>query len=521
MNVRLSSGRLALICLLPLFTLHASSAADPGQRLIELDYNACHGLRSRAATVAIGAGRAREGLQPEWQRQFNLCREELGVQYLRCHGIFHDDMGVYREDSSGKPVYNWQKVDAFYDYLIHQGVHPFVELSFMPAALALNTHQRIFRWGAIISPPRSFERWGELVTEFTKHVTNRYGPEEVRKWYFEVWNEANLPNFWSGTQAEYFKLYRQSVEAIKSVDPHYRVGGPVTAGCAWLSEMINFCDQQRVPLDFISTHAYGSPWKEGVLPDLGAIGKQVQGCRRRIDTSSRAGLELHFSEWNSSWTLHDPLRDTYVHAPYILEQAKLAAKSVTTMPYWVFSDIFEEDGVPTREFHGGFGLLTIDGIRKPSYWALRFLNFLGDEELDNKDAHSWACRDKAGGVQVLCWDISIPKPKFNGGKTNQTVTLAPATTKEPANIRVKNLKPGTYSLEIYRIGSQMNDPYSAYVEMGAPERPPAAELEMLKQGSRGGPASTETVKVNQASVFLADVEMRENAVALVVLKPVK
>src|SRR5262245_3513991 len=118
----------------------ALSAAESAvkERLITADRNAVAGRHSTAYRVAVGAGRAKEGLQPEWQRQLKLVHNELGFAYLRCHGIFHDDMGVYTEDPEGTPTYNWENVDAFHDYLLSVGVRPFVELSFMPSALALN-----------------------------------------------------------------------------------------------------------------------------------------------------------------------------------------------------------------------------------------------------------------------------------------------------------------------------------------------------------------------------------------------
>ena len=51
----------------------------------------------------------------------------------------------------------------------------------------------------------------------------------MRNLYFEVWNEADLHAFWNGTKSQYFELYKVSAEAVKSVDPTLRVGGPATS----------------------------------------------------------------------------------------------------------------------------------------------------------------------------------------------------------------------------------------------------------------------------------------------------
>ena len=111
------------------------------------------------------------------------------------------------------------------------GLRPVVELSFMPRDLARDPGQTVFSYGAIISPPRDWDRWGDLVGALAAHLVQRYGADEVTgHWAFEVWNEPNLDVFWSGTREEYFRLYDVSARAIKSVHPGLRVGGRVGGG---------------------------------------------------------------------------------------------------------------------------------------------------------------------------------------------------------------------------------------------------------------------------------------------------
>ncbi len=494
-----------------------ASASAPEVRLISADVQKVKGPHSTAFRFAVGAGRAKEGLQPEWQRQLKICREELGFAYLRCHGVFHDDMRIYTENSQGQSIYHWEDLDAFYDYLLSIGVRPFVELSTMPSALALNKNQKLFWWNGIMSPPRSYERWEELVGQFTRHVTQRYGAEEVATWYFEVWNEPNLPSFWSGTKEDYFRLYRYAAKAIKEVNPRYRVGGPSTAGCAWIKEMAEFCERDHVPLDFLSTHTYGKPWGQAVHPDMQSAGRDMQNVRRRLDEVLPGGRELHFTEWNSSWEIHELLRDTYVQAPYVLEQIKQAEHAVTSMPYWAFTDIFEEGGVPTQAFHGGFGLLTIDGIRKPAYFAYRFANLLGDRELENADSHSWVCLGPRGDLQVLAWDISVPKPAFSASSTKGTVTLSDPEDRGPVRIRVANVSPGAYTLKAYRIGPHQNDPYSLYMQFRAPERPAESQLKQLQDASRGEPLETRSINIGSDGIWEASLPLSENQVVFTTL----
>src|SRR5674476_293349 len=240
------------------------------ERVISANYNAEIGALNTMFKQCVGAGRANEGLRADWQQQLAIVKKECDFKYIRMHGLLTDDMGVYKEDRKGNPEYNYQYIDVLYDYLLSIGIRPFVELGFMPSALASGP-QTIFWWRGNVTPPKDYNKWADLIKNLTTHFTERYGAEEVKTWYFEVWNEPNLsPGFWSGTQAEYFKLYKYSANAIKSVNKDFRVGGPATAGAAWVPEMIAFCNKNAVPLDFISTHTYGV--EQGFLDEYGNSG---------------------------------------------------------------------------------------------------------------------------------------------------------------------------------------------------------------------------------------------------------
>src|SRR5678815_3245050 len=153
-----------------------------------------------------------------------------------------------------------------------------------------------------------------------RHWTERYGVEEVKQWYFEVWNEPNLDIFWSGTQADYFKLYSVTARAIKKASPDYRVGGPATAGNGWVKETIDFAANSHLPLDFISTHDYGVKgigFDEGgqqlqLITDPGAIIKGVRNSRSQISKSALPNLPLHYTEWSTSYSPRDPVHDSYI-----------------------------------------------------------------------------------------------------------------------------------------------------------------------------------------------------------------
>jgi xylan 1,4-beta-xylosidase len=499
-----------------------SKNAEILQRVINVDYSAEKGTLNTMFKQCVGAGRANEGLRADWQQQLAFVKKECDFKYIRMHGLLTDDMAVYTEDSKGNPQYNYMYVDALYDYLLSIGVKPFVELGFMPIALA-SGHQTIFWWRGNVTPPKDYNKWEDFIRNLTQHFTERYGADEVKTWYFEVWNEPNLsPGFWTGTQADYFKLYQYTAKAVKSVNSGYKVGGPATAGAAWVPEMINFCSKNDLPLDFISTHSYGV--KQGFLDEYGnsgtvlskdpmSVSGDVLQSRKEIAASAKPNLELHYTEWSSSYTPADPIHDSYHEAAYILEKIKQVDSAANSMSYWVFTDIFEEPGPRFTPFHGGFGLLTIQGIPKPAFYAYQFMNKLGKTELKNTDTRSWVTKTDNGGIQLLLWNFTNTLPD---SVNNQTYYIQDLPSKPKGNVKVNisNVPAGKYSMEIYKVGYRVNDAYTEYVDMGKPKQLNKQQVEELKKHNSGSPIVVETIDIKANESFSKELDIRENDVLL-------
>jgi len=472
-----------------------------------------------------------EGLRDGWRRQLEECHGELGFTYLRMHGLLHDELGVYSENADGTPRYNWQYIDDVYDFLLSIGMKPFVEISFMPGKLASGTATQ-FWWQANITPPKDYAKWDALVTALVTHWTQRYGAEEVKTWRFEIWNEPNLVQFWhpqdlTTAKPAYIELYEHTAKDVKSVNPAYLVGGPAGAGPSWVKDLVAACEAKSLPLDFISFHAYGlgggpsgldefGTKKFYLNPNLHAVAKIATGPARIIAKSANPKLPVYVTEWSTSYSPRDPIHDSYFSAPFILEQLR-NTESIGSMSYWTFTDVFEEGGPPTRPFHGGFGLINYQGIRKPSFWAYRFLSQLGPTELRNTDASSYACTDGHGGVQVLLWNLTDPT---QGGKiANQDYFFQPhpAGDKGQVHVDVKGMASGKYELKIYRIGYKQNDPYTRYLEMGSPSNLSREDVAALKKLSAGAPVSDQVVNVT--GDFTETLPMQENGVYFLTLTP--
>ena len=244
--------------------------------------------------------------------------------------------------------------------------------------------------------------------------------DEVREWFFEVWNEPNLKAFWTGTQKDYFKLYQITAKALKRVDPLLKVGGPATAKNAWIPEFLEFCENRKVPVDFVSTHHYPTDafGKAGAdtLSQLQHAPPHVMRDDVRTVRGQAKGLPVYYTEWNISSNPRDALHDEPFAAAYAAKIILEAQGLVEGYSFWTFSDIFNENYFPSVPFQGGFGLLNLHGIAKPIYRAFELLHRLGTEILDVEGHHetvdAWFVRRPNGGYHVAYQPRHAAAPLF-------------------------------------------------------------------------------------------------------------
>lgn len=379
----------------------------------------------------VGSCHAPLALRSDWQTQLEQCHQELGFQYVRFHGLLSDDLGTLVRHQ-GTLVDSFFNTDQIFDFVLSIGMRPFVELSFMPEALA-SGRKTVFKYQGNVTPPQDYRQWAAFIRRLVSHWIDRYGAAEVSRWLFEVWNEPNLKAFWTGNQEDYFKLYRYTAEAIKGIDASLQVGGPATARDAWIEEFLDFCGKGDVPVDFVSTHHYPTDalWNETMDTEL-----QLAGTRRSIlrqwaqDTRRRAGARpLYYTEWNSSSNPRDHLHDEPYSAAFVTKTVMEVSDIVDGYSFWTFSDIFEENYFPSQPFHGGFGLLTLHGLSKPVYRAFELLHHLGDERLLVDGLHhtvdAFAVRHtQKSSVTVLLTNHALPRHAIETEQIRITLTAA-------------------------------------------------------------------------------------------------
>src|SRR5215216_3943306 len=286
------------VCLVLISVVHGAEPAAPS--------NAAPVPESFSVTVQVDGAKRLGELKPIWRyfgadepnyaymKDGQKLLGELGELrpkqvYFRAHNLLTSGDGTpalkwgstnaYTEDANGKPVYDWTIVDRIFDSYLERGVKPYVQIGFMPEALSTKPQPYQHKWTPKAKydeiytgwayPPKDYEKWAELVFQWTKHCVEKYGKAECETWWWQLWNEPNI-GYWRGTPQEFHKLYDYTVDAVKRALPTARVGGPETAGGRggrFMRDFFEHCLRGKnyvtgkvgTPIDFLSFHAKGAP----------------------------------------------------------------------------------------------------------------------------------------------------------------------------------------------------------------------------------------------------------------------
>ncbi len=472
---------------------------------VEIDLRRETGALDHIWSRCGGSDRASVTLRESWRHDLDRFRNETGLERVRFHGIFNDDLGVWAGGMNGKDP-NFQNVDAVYDGLLERGVQPFVELSFMPKKLASGNTKLNFTYNANITPPASPDAWGQFIGVFVRHLIDRYGANEVRQWYFEVWNEPNLTWFFSGTQADYFAMYKAAAQAIKAVDPKLRVGGPSTAAAQWMPEFLGFCAQENLPVDFVSTHIYaGDDQKElfgqaNLYPHKDVIPQAMAQVRRQIDATRYKGAELWLSEWSS---------DSPAMIAHVISNC---LPHCHAMSQWAISNVFEEINFPNfiiKEGDGGWGMLAQRNIARPAFNTYKLLHRLGQRRLA-ATGPALASRTKEGAA-ALVWNLAeVKQPSGVPGMSSQRIVIG---ERKNVQVRLKGARPGA-PVRVSYVDQERGSPLPKWRELGSPQYPKKDEIDQIRRSAELAPP--ETRRLDKQGVLTLD--LPPEGVALIELK---
>lgn len=488
----------------------------------------------------VGSGQAKLAVRSDYAEQLKFVHDELGIERVRFHGIFDDSMQAYMGLDDFMPLpgsknfrnYNFRNIAVAYDNVLKAGMKPWVELSFMPSRLAKSQKKVTVNANGRCGMPKKDEDWQDFIRAFIHYLIARYGKDEVESWYFEVWNEPNMSTFFGGSQADYFHLYEITARAVKDVDPMIQVGGPATATCGWVAEFIDFVKKNRVPCDFISTHNYPGDGIGEVF--LGKImfdaivggskrlmqkkrGRTLEGCQAVMEDKSEMSempkgqmlqmakqvaqivngeYPVYLTEWNCNAILMSPSNDTRKVASFQVKGIDEMEDYLAGSSIWAFSDIFDEFVMIPDEFSGGFGLLTINGIPKPQFHALKLMSRVGPRKYDLPYTNAQ--------VEIAVYEADTEKQIFVYRHRMKNV-VEPAADYE---VRLE-LSEGVQSITRYRIDEEHCNPKRIWGNLGYPVDMTPAQIDEIKEKSKLIPETVELETMDGRLLLCGSLEVND------------
>lgn len=437
----------------------------------------------------IGVGRASDLLKRDVQDMLRELRDAVGFRYIRFHGILSDDMQVCGRGKDGELKFSFVLVEQVLDFILSIGMKPLIQFSFMPSAIAEDPQRNVFSAPFVVSPPARQEEWDQLIARFMGHIRLRYGRDEVRTWMFSVWNEPETSEalFGFADRQRYFMLYEHTYRVVKEADPALRFGTPSflparEGDYEWIHDYLIFCRENDCCPEFIDLHYYSDDFftensgqanfvtLANANGDPDHFGKFVD---RALDFARSEGMEdlpLYISEWNLTVSHRNLINDTCFKAAYVAKNFLENYDRTDAIGYWSLTDMLTELQPDPCVFHGGMGLYTQTGIKKPAYFAMEMMAKLGDELLTRGDGY-FVTR-KGDGVAILFYNYEHFNPLFLDEGFGMTLTerdgVFPLREGLELTLKVTGLEEGIYRVRETVLNCSSGSSFDGWVAMGAP-----------------------------------------------------
>lgn len=380
--------------------------------------------------------RAKELLLADVQKMLTELQAEVGFEYIKFHGLLSDDMLVYSEDENGNPKYSFVYIDKAFDFLLSIGLKPLVQFSFMPKALALNPERTAYYSPYVLSMPKSMQKWKDLIATLTNHLIERYGFNKVKDWLFCCWNEPDTSVNLFGFQhdEEYYELYKATYETVKAIDKRLIFGSPsllisYNINQQWCKRYIEWCQENNCVPDFMNIHYYDNDFSddsfEGHRPahplhsrlnrDENSFSKCIIKTKNMFENWGIGNLPVYLTEWNLTVSHRNLLNDTCFKSCYLTKNLLENYDELDSFGYWVLTDMIEETLPSKEQFHGGLGLYTYSGIKKPHYYTFRFLNRLGNNLIAKGNGYFITKSNRK--IQIIAYNYEHFNHLFAQGET--------------------------------------------------------------------------------------------------------
>ena len=439
----------------------------------------------------IGVGRAKDLLQAEVQDMLRQLQRDVGFRYLRFHGIFSDDMLVCRRNSDGSLQFSFTLIDKMLDFILSVGLKPLIQFSFMPADIAAAPEKTVFSSPFVVSPPKRMEDWNTLIALFLSHIRSRYGKEEIRSWLYSVWNEpdTSIQMFGFEDAAQFYSLYQNTFRTLKSFDGELIFGSPSlypTTGyeVEWLRRFVAFAKENGCAPQFMDIHYYSDDFESfdnlkasfttpsGFSADPEHFHKYISKIRNIMEELGLNHVPLYLTEWNLCVSHRNLINDTCFKGCYVVKNFLDNYDRTDALGYWSLTDLMEENQPPHQSFHGGLGLFTQDGIKKPPYHAMVLMRQLGDTLLGSGDGW-FVTRRKNGNIAAILYNYQHFDPLFlqEGFGLTQTARdgVFPRRSTLELTLPLSGLPSGMYRIRETIVNQSHGSAFDRWVEMGAQE----------------------------------------------------
>ena len=449
-------------------------------------------------------GRAKELLYDDVRQMLKEWQNRMHFDYIKFHGILSDDMLFYSEDKNGNPEYGFLLIDKVMDFILEIGLRPLVQFSFMPALLAKNPDKTVFFKPMVISPPYSYEKWDAMIYALMNHWIERYGLKEVKNWLFCVWNEPDTSPAMFGIDIEdFYKLYLHTYKVVKSFGKSFRFGS--TSLCVvfnvpkdFLLNYLDFTVSENCVPDFLNLHFYDNDFtffdSEFSRPDsltYSQLNMDENSFSKTIDQIDlikkeyNLNIPVYLTEWNLTVSHRNLLNDTCFKSCYLVKNLLENYDRLDSFAYWVLTDFIEETQPSNMIFHGGLGLYTYNGIKKPHWYALNLLKKLGNVLI--KKGNGFFVTKSYGKIQIVLYNYEHFNHLFASGETfdmtyTERYTPFPQLGKKDLSLELSNVSASKCTVKEYIINQEYGSAFDKWLEMGAPELD-GEDVEYLKTAS--------------------------------------
>jgi len=437
----------------------------------------------------INAGRAGDLLRSDMQEHLLMIKEELGFEYVRFWDLFSTDLFLNESDKDGN--YYFERLDKILDFLVTNGMRPYIEMGFKPKQLRSTLTKTLIVEKREISF-QSIQNYKHFITTFITHLVNRYGLEEIENWYFEYWSGEEI----EGSKNEnFFDIFNTLYETIKRISPNTKVGGGgigIYYGSKNFFKLVYAWEQQKYLPDFLSIYCY--PYIIGeengivygkISTDRNFLKNQLDMVYSVIADSRLKNVEIHVTEWSSTVSNRNILNDSCYKGAYVMKNIIDSIGKADILGYWLASDIFSEFFDSSPILFGGCGLLSKDGIKKPSYYAYYFLNLMG-RYLISVDSNSIVTTNGHNSYYIACHNYRHFNYKYylkSEDELEQEVMyqLFEDNSLLQLTYQLSNIKNGRYKIKTYSINEDYGSVQETWRRMGLNNQLTKQEVDYLKR----------------------------------------